>query len=87
LKNENASAKVEENKPRQQKKKGKIAQVYKLHQKGLSVKDIAEKLKLNEGIVRSYIWRAANPEKYKALLERYYQKKREKQRGKKNEDA
>jgi len=79
LKNENAPAKVEESKPRQQKKKGKIAQVYKLHQKGVSVKDIAEKMKLSETIVRSYIWRAANPEKYKALLQRYFAKKRQKQ--------
>lgn len=79
MKNENASVKVEESKPRQQKKKGKIAQVYKLHQKGVSVKDIAEKMKLSETIVRSYIWRAANPEKYKALLQRYFAKKRQKQ--------
>ena len=79
MNNENVPAKVEESKPRQQKKKGKIAQVYKLHQKGVSVKDIAEKMKLSETIVRSYIWRAANPEKYKALLQRYFAKKRQKQ--------
>lgn len=79
MENKNASAKVKEGKPRRQKKKGKIAQVYKLHQKGASVKEIAEKMKLSERIVRSYIWRVANPEKYKALLQRYFEKKRQKQ--------
>jgi predicted transcriptional regulator len=79
LNNENAPAKAEVTKPKQQKKKGKIAQVYKMHQKGASAKEIAEKMKLSETIVRSYIWRAANPEKYKALLQRYFAKKRQKQ--------
>jgi cell shape-determining protein MreC len=35
-------------------------------------------MKLSERIVRSYVWRAANPEKYKALLQRYFAKKRQK---------
>lgn len=61
------------------KKKGKIAQVYKLHQKGVSVKEIAEKMRLSERIVRAYIWRMKNPEKYKALVQRYFEKKRQKQ--------
>ena len=63
-------------------KKGKIAEVYALHQKGISVKQIAEKKKLSERVVRSYIWRAENPEKYKALLERYFEKKKAKQSAK-----
>jgi len=79
LENENAPAKAEVTKPKQQKKKGKIAQVYKLHQKGVSIKEIAEKMKLSERVVRSYVWRAANPEKYRALLQRYFAKKRQKQ--------
>ena len=58
------------------KKKGKIASVFKLHKKGKSVKEIAEELKINERQVRSYLWRSANPEKYKALLQRYYSKRR-----------
>jgi len=60
------------------KKKSKIAEVYALHQKGVKVKEIAEKMKLSEQIVRSYIWRAKNPEKYKKLLERYFEKKKQK---------
>ncbi len=62
-----------------QKRKGKIAQVYKLHKKGISVKDIAEKMNVSERTVRSYVWRATNPEKYKTLLQKYFAKKRQKQ--------
>jgi DNA-binding NarL/FixJ family response regulator len=51
------------------KKKGKIAEVYRLHQKGMSVKEIAEKMKLKESLVRAYIWRMKNPEKYRKLDE------------------
>jgi hypothetical protein len=79
LHNENAPAKTEVTKPKQQKKNGKIVQVYKLHQRGVGVKDIAEKLKLSERIVRAYIWRMKNPEKYAALVQRYFEKKRQNQ--------
>jgi len=81
LENENVNN-VEESKPKQRKKKGKIAQVYKLHQKGVSVKEIAEKMKLSERIVRAYVWRAKNPEKFKALVQRYFAKKRRRQEDK-----
>ena len=62
------------------KKKGKIAKVYRLHQEGVSVKEIAKRMKLKENVVRSYIWRKKNPEKYKALLKRYYDKKAKSQK-------
>jgi len=52
------------------KKKGRIAKVYGLHEKGLSVKAIAEKMNLKESLVRSYIWRMKHPEKYKEWLEK-----------------
>jgi len=78
LNNENAPAAIEQAKPKEQKKKGKIAQVYKLHQKGASVKEIAKKTKLNERVVRAYIWRMKNPEKYKELLKRYFEKRKQK---------
>ena len=74
---EDVSPKNQEKKPKR-KKKGKIAKVYGLHQKGLSVKEIAEKMKLKESLVRSYIWRMKNPEKYKALLKRYFERRRQK---------
>ena len=73
---------VEEIKPKR-KKKGKIASAFKLYKEGKSVKDIAEKMKISERLVRSYLWRAANPEKYKALLVRYFDKKKQKHENKK----
>jgi predicted transcriptional regulator len=66
------------------KKEGKIAKAYRLKQEGLKVKEIAAKMKLSERIVRAYIWRAKNPEKYKALLNRYREKKKTKQESAKN---
>lgn len=64
-------------KPKQkQKKKSKVEQVYQMSQKGSTVKEIAAKIKLSERVVRSYIWRAKNPSKYKALLQRYTDKKK-----------
>ena len=69
------------------KKLGKIQQVYRLHQKGLSVKEIADKMKISERLVRSYLWRSANPEKYKELLKRYFTKKGKAQQAKKKENA
>jgi predicted transcriptional regulator len=72
---ERGQAEKQKQKPKR-KKKGKVAEVYALHQKGVKVKEIAEKMKISERIVRSYIWRAKNPEKYKKLLERYYEKKK-----------
>ena len=76
--NGDVSPKNQEKKPKQR-KKGKIAKVYRLHQKGLSVKEIAEKMKLKERVVRSYVWRMKNPEKYKALVKRYFTRRKQKQ--------
>ena len=74
---EDGSPKNQEKKPKK-KKKGKIAKVYGLHQKGMPVKEIAEKMKLRESVVRAYIWRMRNPEKYKELVKRWYDKKKAK---------
>jgi len=86
LKNEKeeVSPKIEEKKPKK-KKKGKIAEVFRLHQEGVSVKDIAEKMKLKESVVRAYIWRMKNPEKYKELVKRWYDKKKAKAESQKSE--
>lgn len=78
LKNEKETV-LERTQQKKTKRKGKIAQVYRLHQKGIGIREISEKMNLKQTIVRSYIWRAANPEKYKALLQRYFAKKRQKQ--------
>lgn len=86
-KKENQKEPVQAEKPKtKRKKQGKIAEVYALHQKGVSVKEIAKKKKLSEQVVRSYIWRAKNPEKYKALLKRYFEKKKTKGSSKQTEE-
>lgn len=36
-------------------------------------------MNLSERLVRAYIWRMKNPEKYKALLSEYLAKRRQKQ--------
>ena len=59
MKNEDVSTKNQQKKPKK-KKKGKISKVYRLHQQGVSVKDIAEQMKLKESVVRAYIWRMKN---------------------------
>ena len=71
-------AKTNKQKEPKQKRKGKVALAYELHRKGIAVKEIAEKMKLSERVVRSYIWRAGNPQKYRALLQRYFAKKKQK---------
>lgn len=70
-----------------QKKTGKIKEVSAMHTKGASVKDISEKMKISERIVRSYVWRAKNPEKFKALLARYQEKRKKKLAEKTNQIA
>ncbi len=59
-------------------KKGKIAEVNNLAHKGSSVKEISEKMGLSERVVRAYLWRAKNPEKFKKLLDRYNEKRKKK---------
>lgn len=41
-----------------------------------AVNQLTKELKISKRLVRSYLWRARNPEKYKALLDRYFEKKR-----------
>lgn len=45
------------------KKEGRIAKVYRLHQEGVSIKEIAKKMKPSQRIVGAYIWRAKNLDK------------------------
>jgi predicted transcriptional regulator len=79
LENQKETVQTENQKQKpKRKKKGKVAEVYALHTKGVKVKEIAERMKLSERVVRSYIWRARNPEKFKALLARYQEKRKEK---------
>lgn len=48
---------------------------------------IAEALSISVRSARGYVWRAKNPEKFKAMLERYYAKKRAKAEAKKEKKA
>lgn len=80
---------VPEETPQKKKTKGKIEKIFELHQKGKTVKEIAEKMKLSERVVRSYVWRKQNPSKYAELLKRYFEKKKIKAAGdeQKNKEA
>lgn len=82
--NGDVSPKNQQKKPKRR-KKGRIAKVYRLHQKGVSVKEIAEKMNFKETVVRAYVWRKKNPEKYKELVKRWYDKKKAKAESEKSE--
>ena len=85
MKNEKGDVSPKTQEKKAKKKKGKIAEVFRLHQEGVDVKDIAEKMKLKESVVRAYIWRTKNPEKYQKLVKRWYDKKRAKTESEKSE--
>jgi transposase-like protein len=69
------------------KKKGKIQLVWDMHEKGVEVKEIAQKTGLKPSIIRSYLWRRANPSKYAELLARYNLKKKERLSQKKSPET
>ena len=60
------------------KKVGKIARVAKMLKDGLSIQEVAEKTGLSQRVVRSYKWRAENPEAYARILQRYFAKRKQK---------
>lgn len=66
-------------------KEGKVTAAFLLHQRGFKPKKIAELLGINTRIVTAYIWRKANPDKYKAVLKRYFAKKKAKSQKKEHE--
>ena len=67
-----------------EKKPTKVEQAFKMYQdltaQGLKPKEavlkIAKTLGVSVRTVRGYIWRAQNPEKFKAMLDRYYAKRK-----------
>lgn len=66
-----------------EKKASKVDRAYQtfqeLSEQGLKQKEIYEKIAEELWIsARGYVWRKENPEKYKALLERYFAKKKAK---------
>jgi len=61
------------------KKEGKIRTAFILRNKHeMAIKDIAEVLEVSQRAIRAYLWRVKEPEKYKALLKRYFDKKKTK---------
>lgn len=74
MENESAPAKP---KPKK-KKQSKILHALQLHNKGASVREIATKLDISPRLVRSYLWRGLHPAEYRALLKRYFTKRKQK---------
>jgi len=78
--------KKEKLKEEPQKKVSKVEMVYQryleLKNQQLKPKEIYEKiseeLKISPRSARGYVWRKENPEAYKALLQRYFEKKKAK---------
>jgi len=73
-------------------KVGKAFALYKkLKLEGIKPKaifqTIAEELKISERVARGYVWRAKNPEKFKMLLERYFEKRKAKAKPKAETEA
>jgi predicted solute-binding protein len=69
------------NKKKKETKVQKTLRLFNKHTKGGmkpadAVKQLAKELKISERLVRSYLWRARNPEKFKACVDRYFEKKR-----------
>jgi hypothetical protein len=65
---------------------GKIQRAYKIFERETNAgkkpeeayKIIAEELNISVRSARAYVWRVKNPDKYKAMLERYFAKKKAK---------
>lgn len=68
------------------KKMGKIERAYNLREQGKSFEQIAKKLNISKRLAYSYWWRKANPEKFKELLKRYYDKKKAKSQKKQKKE-
>ena len=58
-----------------EKKETRQQAVMRLLGEGKAIKQVAEELGIKVQLARSYKWRAENPEKYKAMLKRYFDKR------------
>jgi len=67
-------------------KKGKIEKVYRLYTKAIEagekssdvIDQLAKKFKVSKRTIRGYIWRAKNPEKYRAVVQKYFERRKAK---------
>ena len=60
------------------KKETRQEAVMRLLGEGKDIKQVAKELGIKVQLARSYKWRAENPEKYAAMLERYFAKRKAK---------
>ena len=60
------------------KKETRQQAVMRLLGEGKDIKQVAKELGIKVQLARSYKWRAENPEKYKAMLKRYFAKRKAK---------
>ena len=64
------------------KKETRQQAVMRLLGEGKDIKEVAKELGIKVQLARSYKWRAENPEKYKAMLKRYFDKRKAKKAAK-----
>jgi len=60
------------------KKESRVEACMRLESEGKTVEEIAAELGLSERNVKSYLWRGHHPEEFKAMLKRYYEKRKAK---------
>ena len=60
------------------KKETRQEAVMRLLGEGKTIDEISQILGIKKQLVRSYKWRAENPEKFKAMLKRYFEKRKAK---------
>ena len=58
------------------KKETRQQAVMRLLGEGKDIKQVAEEMGIKVQLARSYKWRAENPEKYKTMLKRYFEKRK-----------
>lgn len=64
------------------KKETRQEAVMRLLGEGKDIKQVAEEMGIKVQLARSYKWRAENPEKFKAMLKRYFEKRKTKKAAK-----
>lgn len=69
------------------KKETRIEACMRLEAEGKTVEQIAAELKIKERNVKAYLWRGHHPEEFKAMLEKYYQKRKARKAEKKPKAA
>lgn len=77
-------AKKKAKKEKKRAKEGKIKKVFRLYTKAIEagekssdvIDQLAKKFKVSKRTIRGYIWRVKNPEKYRAIVQKYFERRR-----------